>query len=190
MGRTVVSLEFCYDNVLRIHKAATLENLTGQIVLVTNAKSNKPNEIKLVSQEDENVTRQTLKQAVVNRSMNASQDTVETIRLDDLVEYLPRPSLDNATTIIRQQAIMKIDIKGFEPYAFQNASKLFTAVDICVVFMRWEHKVEETRAYVAFIGRMVKFLKERGLQPYAGHQLLTNSWRLWGLNIVWRRPGF
>ena len=36
-----------------------------------------------------------------------------------------------------KQAILKIDIEGFEPFAFQHAAKLFDAIDIQIIFMEW-----------------------------------------------------
>jgi FkbM family methyltransferase len=194
MGRRVISVEPFHDNILRLHKAAKLENLTDNIMLFTNAISNKPNEIKKLTRNQNNIGGQSLwplKDLAINRSMNTSQDKylVETIRLDDLVKYLP-VGINNASTNIRQKAIMKIDIEGFEPYAFQKASKLFDAVDICVMFMEWGHKAQETSTNVALIDEMVTFLKQHGLKPYDDAGLLTRSWSSWSWDIVWRKDGY
>jgi FkbM family methyltransferase len=193
MGRKVISIEPFHDNILRLHKAAKLENLTENIMLFTNAISNKPNEIKKLAKSEENIGGQSLwpwRDLVINRSMNTSKDKylVETIRLDDLVEYLPSRII--ASKNRRQQAIMKIDIEGFEPFAFLKSSRLFDAVDICVIFMEWGNKAKETGTNLALIDGMVKFLRQQGLQPYDYSGILTGNYSSWSWDIVWRKNGY
>jgi hypothetical protein len=128
-----------------------------------------------------------LKDMVISRTANRSQDKylVETIRLDDLVSFLPK----HINTSVRQQAIMKIDIEGFEPYAFQGSLKLFEAVDICVIFMEWGRKIYATKKHVALIDKMIKFLKQRKMQPFNDTILLEGDWDSWGRDIVWKKIG-
>ena len=57
---------------------------------------------------------------------------VETILLDDIIRYLPKNM--NRTY---SKAIMKIDIEGYEPYAFKTAKNLFSLIEIEIIFMEW-----------------------------------------------------
>lgn len=95
MGRDVVCLEPFYENLLRIHKAAKLENLADKIILVKNAVSNKRNEIKKLHQQFGNIGGQSLlnhKNEVYSKQNSSSNDKylVETILLDDIIPYLPK----------------------------------------------------------------------------------------------------
>ena len=38
---------------------------------------------------------------------------------------------------IFKKAVLKIDIEGFEPFAFAHASLLFNTLDIRIIFMEW-----------------------------------------------------
>ena len=53
MGKNVISVEPLYDNLLRIHKAAKLENIQSKIKLFKMALSNKKNEFKLLQDNNE-----------------------------------------------------------------------------------------------------------------------------------------
>ncbi len=137
MARHVMSVEPFRDSILRIHKAAHLEGLTEKITLSTNAVSNKRNEVKKLAKSDDNIGSQSLLPSM-NESFVKPEDSssdkylVETILLDDLVEYLPKPVNSR-----RQQAIMKMDIEGFEQYVLSNATNLFNVLDVNVIFMEW-----------------------------------------------------
>ena len=141
MGRQVLTVEPFYDNVLRIHKAAKSDNTTSLITLITNALSNKRNEIKMLQPNGDNIGGQSLienKNKVVKKEDIMATDPkakyyVETILFDDIVTFLPvKPDGTHY-----KKAIMKIDIEAFEPYAFQHAAHLFDTLDIPIVFMEW-----------------------------------------------------
>jgi FkbM family methyltransferase len=132
-GRDVVCVEPFHDNIIRVHKAANLSNITKKITLIKNAISNTRNEIKQLSNIHNNIGGQSLlnfKDKTFNSTEN-NKYLVETILFDDIVPYLPK----NKEGRPYKQALMKIDIEGFEPYAFQNAQLLFETIDIPIVFM-------------------------------------------------------
>jgi hypothetical protein len=56
---------------------------------------------------------------------------VETILLDDILDYIPK----NREFRKYEKAIIKVDIEGFEPFAFLNARKLFDSIQVQVIFM-------------------------------------------------------
>ena len=113
MGRKVLSVEPFYENVLRIHKAAVMEGLENNILLIQNAVSNKRNEIKRLSAVANNIGGQTLlkdKNVTFARNID-DKHLVETILLDDLIRYLPK---------INEITIVKIDIEGIYCKYFMN----------------------------------------------------------------------
>ena len=63
---------------------------------------------------------------------------VETILFDDIVPYLPYKN--SQTKEKYKQAILKIDIGGFEPYAFECSNLLFESLDLRVIYMHWVSK--------------------------------------------------
>jgi hypothetical protein len=50
-----VTVEPFHDNIIRIHKASTIEKTQKKITLIKNALSNKRNEIKRLSSNDVNI---------------------------------------------------------------------------------------------------------------------------------------
>ena len=103
MGHNVVIIEPFEENILRIHKAVYLEYLQDKVVLVKNAISNKRNEIMLLTKlEEANIGGQTLMNKnnkeqkfwiincrIKNNKLQNNKYLVETILLDDLVDYIP-----------------------------------------------------------------------------------------------------
>lgn len=133
MGRKVLTVEPFYDNIIRIHKASTEAKLQNKIKLIQNALSNKRNEIKRLNPVYNNIGGQSLlenKLKTFNRDPS-DRYLVETIYFDDIVDSLPKNEQGQDFT----NAIMKIDIEGFEPFAFVHAQKLFSKLNINIIFM-------------------------------------------------------
>ena len=112
---------------------------------------------------------------------------VETVVFDDIVSYLP---IKNHSTL--QKAIIKIDIEGFEPYAFENATKLFNKVSVEVVFIEWFHLAKQKDIYDK-IENMINFLLSYELKPYMpeGKTILNvKEWTKWPIDVVWKKDGY
>ena len=188
MGRDVLTVEPFYDNVIRIHKAATQENIQNKITLLKNALSNKRNEIKMLQPDSTNNGGQSLLQ---NKDKTFTKDEnnkylVETILFNDIIPYLPK----NAENKDYKKAILKIDIEGFEPYAFQHADKLFSLLDIPIIFMEWGNLPRQTDAHNLIVD-MINFLYSRDLRPYGNNlPLQKESWLSWPWDIVWKKDGY
>ena len=60
MGLRVLAVEPFYDNILRLHKAASIEKLENKITVIQNAISNKRNEVKMLHQSQDNIGGQSL----------------------------------------------------------------------------------------------------------------------------------
>ena len=187
MGRKVVTVEPFHDNILRIHKAAYLEKTYKNILLIKNAISNKRNEIKLLGSSHNNIGGQSLldhKDKIYKKDEN-NKYLVETILFDDIVPYLP---YKNDTIKERfKKAILKIDIEGFEPFAFEHASLLFDALDIRIIYMEWGNLPKQTNEYDK-IQAMIEFLYLRNYQAFVDNKLLDkNYWTSWPWDIIWKK---
>ena len=58
---------------------------------------------------------------------------VETIWFDDIAGFLPKNTANKSFA----KAILKVDIEGFEPFAFMHAKKLFDSIEVSIIFMEW-----------------------------------------------------
>lgn len=189
LGAKVISIEPFYDNVVRLHKSALQENLSDRIILICNALFDKRNQIKLLNENKQNIGGQSLIQYLDKRfergDLNKNKYFVETILLDDIIDYLPRID-SNKSKLNNKKAIMKIDIEGLEPYVIPMASNLFSILKIQLILMEWGIKLlEPNERYRA--QRLVNFLKVRGFLPYSydNKKLQLNKWINWPLDIYW-----
>ena len=187
----VVTIEPFIDNIYRIHKAARNQSLETKITLIQNAVSNKRNEIKLLAHHPKNIGGQTLmsnRHQVFNQSEKRSNKyLVETILFDDIIPYLPKRSNGSA----HKRAMMKIDIEGFEPYAFQHASKLFDALDIQIIFMEWGEKHKHFSKEIQIVHDMVEFLQKRNFHIYDVQMGdLSADWNTWPQDVIWKKDSY
>lgn len=187
MGRKVVTVEPFYENILRIHKASYLDKTYNNILLIKNAISNIRNEIKKLEPNSNNIGGQSL---LENKDKIFEKDEknpylVETILFDDIVPYLP---YKNAITKEKyKQAILKIDIEGFEPFAFENATLLFDTLDIRIIFMEWGNLPKQVNEHTRIVA-MIDFFHNRNYKAYVNDEVLVkNSWKQWPWDIVWKK---
>ena len=191
-GRKVITVEPFHDNILRLHKASTTDKTQSRITLIKNALSNKRNEIKMLHPNSNNIGGQSL---LENRNRIFSKNDltsdpnakylVETILWDDIVPYIPL----NDDKKKYQNAILKIDIEGFEPFAFQNATKFFETLNILIIFMEWGNFPHNVDIHPV-IEQMIDFLLSRGFVPHGNGNaaLQRENWKTsWSWDIVWRK---
>ncbi|CAF0929306.1 unnamed protein product [Brachionus calyciflorus] len=184
-GREVLAVEPYYENAFRLHKAINLEKLSHKVTLIQNALSDKRFEIKKLSRNDFNIAGQTLlenKNEVFTREdLKKDKYMVETILFDDITDHIPKK--ENGDEY--KKAVMKIDIEGFEPYAFMNAGRLFDRLDIRVIFMEWGNIHPQKDNYYR-IQKMIFFLFERNYQPTGPDGNLDyGDWIHWPWDIIW-----
>jgi FkbM family methyltransferase len=194
MGHTVITIEPFEDNIQRIHKAVYLEQLQDSVVLVKNALSSKRNQILLLSKDSINIGRQTLmnkqnnEQTFFKSDMSTNKYLVETILMDDLIDYIPLNKYGKR----HEKAIIKIDIESFEPHAFSNCTKLFNMYDIRLIFMEWFHLIHY-KELALLINNMLDFFYSYGLEPYSlNYMKLPKKIRYddninWPKDLVWKR---
>jgi hypothetical protein len=86
------------------------------------------------------------------------------------------------------KAILKIDIEGFEPFAFEHAQRLFDRLDIRVILMEWHFMKNNRDLYPCLIEKMLTFLSERKFVPYANDIKLEIKKKLsWPNDIYWMK---
>lgn len=198
------------DHTLRLHKAVVLENLQDKIVLLQNALSDKRGEIKLLekmSDDQFNLGAQRLsrdeKRDYTKADMSTTKNLVETILLDDIVDYVPPRSIFRYLDWVfcgyiywlinigvysfqrsYSKAVMKIDIEGFETYAFLRAAKLFEKLDFRQVYMEWIHASYKE---VNLVTRMIDFFVMRNFTALShdNNALDPKIWTEWPRDMRW-----
>lgn len=182
-GREVVAVEPYVNSVRRLHMAVTLENVTASVVVVQNAVSD-VRTAATVRRTGDNQGDTRIRHGA-EPCMGACSPVVRTVLLDDLLEVCHFG-----------QAIMKIDIQGYEHRAFAHAAALFDSIRVTYIFMEWvlmgKHYVAANHTSVdkVLVKNMLRFLFERDYRPYTlsseGERPLNpDVWGAWPDDIVW-----
>jgi FkbM family methyltransferase len=189
IGRKVLAVEPFYNSYIRLHKAAVKAGTWGNITLVINAVSDKPNEIKYL-QKHTNIGQQSILHGKTydakfknSLSPDKAKHYVPTIVLDDLVNVLPLN--DNQKRFKR--AIMKIDCEAHEPYVFQRASKLFDQIQFCMIFMEWGNLIKKNYPNNER-EQMLGFLYARDFKAHdtAEKPLERENYKKWPIDVIWK----
>ena len=184
LGRNVIAIEPFYENILRIQKAVRIENLENKLILIQNALSDKPNEIKRLRRIKGSIGAQGLfhfKNITFSKeNMKNDKFLVETVTFDDVLEKIWDKKF--------QKVIMKIDIEGFEPFAFKRASKFFEIYQIQIIFMEWAYIVQKKKNYQQLIEDMITLFSKNNLQPFDFDKKLDlKNWQSWPGDVFWKR---
>ena len=188
LGRDVISIEPFEDNILRIHKAAQMENLQKKILVIKNVISNRKNELKVLTSpeiEQNNTGAQRIK--INSLSINHSsifpkvkqKYFVKTILFDDLINYMPAYDC----------TIMKIDIDGFEPYAFQYSENFFKNYNVEFIIMEWGVFANHVKVDESIVENMMRIFVINDLYPFDldENRLRPRFWRQWPLEVIWMK---
>lgn len=197
LDRHIISVEPLYDSLIRLHKSIQLNKIEHQVTLVANAIGVKHERLSLrivdknlgasyLSYLDQLAPPPKRVEKIIDEEHGIAPQVlaeVETITLDDLVAIYP---------IFFKRAILKIDIEGFEAFAFGNASLLFNRTEIPAVYMEFGKLVEMKyhHGMMEAIGSMLKFLRQREYEPYEVNDinhLLFDNWESWPWDVVFRR---
>ena len=118
---------------------------------------------------------------------------MDTIWFDDILDYFPKESTTTlATSATNRKALLKIDIEGFESFAFTHAKKLFDSIEIPIILMEWGFAA--TRVELGpQITLMVDFLVSYKLKPFGEDKnvpLNMQDWTKWPWDIYWIKEGY
>lgn len=239
MGRQVIAVEPLHENLNRLHMASHLESVQSKIVVLANAVSNKRNELTISVQdfniggsyvkETEQVSAQRMRER--KNSFASSSVLVNSILLDDLVDVYDFKinNINNNTNKNNSksknnendsknsggsrdnnnQFVLKIDIEGYEPYAFERASRMFDKLTIVAIFMEFgktlemlneeeeeEKKEKENRhqqqqkekdgknesgnsSYLSRVQSMLAMLRRRNYEPYEANGINKLAYSKW-----------
>ena len=184
-NRKCIAIEPFYDNFIRLHKSAQIENLSNNIILITNGVSDKRGQVKRLQKNDINIGGQGILENEKTKIQNveiALQDkyNLVTVLLNDLINIIP---------IDFNEAIIKIDIENHEMKAFKRIDRLLSRVKINAIIMEWAGKAELPLDDV--IG-FLEFMFSNDYKPKSIQlsDLIKEEWRQWPNDIIWFRNGF
>ena len=182
MGHRVVAVEPLPESLYRLHKAAQLGHTADRIVALENAVADVRTSAEVLDNfENKGDTKIILG---VHGCTGNCVSTVTTIYMDDILEVV------NFTN-----AVIKIDVQGYEHRAFKHASKLLDSIHVEYIYMEWQ----EMRSYypsandydVKTVEAMIQLLLNRDFRPHAldahgAHALDARDWHKWPTDVVWR----
>ena len=207
LNRTVIAVEPLHENLNRMHKAAQLEQVQSKIVAVVNAMSNERYPLK-VNINDNNMGGSYVQNSDISDTENkfapiSSAVIVNGILMDDLVDiynYKIKNSTGNAKikNSGSRKFVMKIDIEGYEPFAFEKSSRFFKTFQVVSIFMEFgkmqmKLNSNETRRmenYLFKVKSMLKMLEELKFEPYevnGFNKLEFKQWREWPWDVFFRQ---
>ena len=187
MGRKTISVEPLTKTVNHFHKSVKLNKFENRITLITNAISNKREKVFFkLNSFNQGGTK------MLPNETKCSHDGCPfswSILMDDVVPLVTERNIF--------KAIMKIDIEGAEHLAFANASQLFTAVHVPLIFMETKFQREFCGAKTAktkdekLSQNMFSFLKQNGFTRVFKAQLKkepldpSSCSRKWPKDVIW-----
>ena len=177
-----MAVEPFYDNILRIHKACRSEDLSRKIILIKNGISNKRNQIMRLVSDKINLGGQYLTNNLVGQNINKKY-LVKTILFDDLITHFPKDS--NGEKF--RKVIIKIDVEGFELFAFEYSKEFFNAYEVITILMEWDKMPSKPTSLHPKVEELISFFKINGLIPYSMdfEPLIENNWKKWPHDIIW-----
>ena len=216
LDRFVIAVEPLHENLNRLHKAAQLEKVESRVVALVNAVSNERAEVK-VSILDFNIGGAFIfEPELENHTDKANEQIsssviVNSITMNDLIEVindkLNNKSLQLSQKQLSKKLVIKLDIEGYEPYAFEQSERLFTEMQVVAVFLEFGKILENLQAlnfdsksvYLKKTKNMLNMFKRHGFEPYeinGINKLEFADWKSWPWDIYLRKcdlvncPGF
>ena len=180
LGRDVVAVEPFQDNILRIHKAAKMQNIQKKITLIKNGISDKRSMNMRLSQDLYNIGGQSLSN--VENNIN-DKYSVRTILFDDMIDYFPKKANSQAYT----KVIIKMDIEGFELKAFENSIEFFRTHEIFAIFMEWDKMKNNPIDQHYKIDNLINsFRVNSKLKPFTTNliSLIETDWKTWPIDVI------
>lgn len=214
-NRNVIAVEPLHDNMIRIHKAAYLENVRANIVALVNAVSNERKQLN-IQLVDDNIGGSFVisdgEAAIVNADNDAltrSSVIVNSIIIDDLVDIIKIKFGSKGLNGQKLKFILKVDIESYEPFAFENATRLFEKFDVVAIYLEIGKILEKLKVYDDFnangdekkskqalysnylskVLNMINMFKTLNYQPYEinGYNMIEyTQWRHWPWDIYLR----
>jgi FkbM family methyltransferase len=205
LNRSVIAVEPLHENLNRMHKAAQLERVQTKIVALVNAVSNERKQLKLSIMDynigGTHVADDDLLDEEEQFQLTSSSVIVNSILLDDLVDVVrvKMPAVvAGADQNGSRKFVLKLDIEGYEPYAFERAEQLFKKLEVVAIFMEIGKMAEKLKkinrahrnTYLVKVKNMFRILTELNYEPYevnGFNKLEYNKWLEWPWDVYFRQ---
>lgn len=180
-GRRVLAAEPLSINLQRFCKSIRMNHLQEKITVVTNALSDRIENVSFGKDQGNIGGTFVLNHKNMAKYSGSSiggryDDVVQTAKIDSFLEL---PGFDF------KKAIMKIDIEGYEHFAFRAAHRFFDQVDIRAVLMEWMWHKSGSES-----GEIVKFFMDRNYEPIdpnTNSKLEIDMAAGWPVDVLWRK---
>ncbi|KAK3582664.1 hypothetical protein CHS0354_031076 [Potamilus streckersoni] len=165
LGHDVVAVEPFNSSFKKLKHGLALNDFPGTIKLLHRALSNKPSLIRMGKNQKFNLGNMQvhIEEDIDARKNVHNNDMVEAITMNDLRKY-----------IHSKQAIVKMDIEGYECKALETSSLLFQELFIPYIFMEWfiirtNIKENDTACPAEDAIKLVNYLVNLGYTPIGYH---------------------
>lgn len=199
LNRTVISIEPVHENLNRIHKAATLEQVQSNIIGLVNAVSNERKQV-TITILDSNMGGSYVRDDMVNASEDANYEPtsfqsviVNSILMDDVLDVIKAKMNSNAS----KKFVLKVDIEAYEPFAFLNSSALFSELKVVGIFLELGKSIEKLKGleklknkdygelYLNNLKSMLKMFKNMNFEPYEMNGFNKLDYAKWKNDWPW-----
>ncbi|CAD5115673.1 unnamed protein product [Dimorphilus gyrociliatus] len=173
LQRPVLSVEPYYPTIRRLHKSIKLGKLEKFVTLVVNPITD-TRETVYFRRSSNNQGDTRISQSKTN-DRGLGPNSSHSILMDDLSDVA------NFT-----EAVMKVDIQGYEMKAFSHSKRFLDKVKIFAIFIEWEF-YRNSKAHPLVPG-FLEEMKARGLKPYSPGRipLALTQWRKWPFDVVFK----
>jgi hypothetical protein len=173
-----------------------MERVQSKIVALVNAVSNERKQLKLSIMDynigGSHVAEEDLLDENERFQLTSSSVIVNSILLDDLVDVY-RVKMPLGGKNASKKVIMKLDIEGYEPYAFEKSQNLFKKLEVVAIFMEIGKMVEKLKTinrknynnYLMKIKNMFRILNELNYEPYEVNGFNKLEYSRWMQDWPW-----
>jgi FkbM family methyltransferase len=183
LGRFVLAIDCFAPNLVRLHRAIQLSNVSDRVVLVQNALFTHSGQSLRLSVDTNNIGGQGIypsrnrsdKHRAQNSLSTKNPYLVKTITFDEILPILLARGI--------RGALMKIDIEGSESFVVESGSRVFDTLDIPFIQMEWKM----VRQYADRVKVILNFFGKRNYNAMTNLcQLLDpQEHKLWPDEIYW-----
>ncbi|KAL3874436.1 hypothetical protein ACJMK2_037448 [Sinanodonta woodiana] len=165
----VLAVEPSNSSFKRLRQGLLLNDFSATIKILNKAVSNKRSYVHMGKNQKLNLGKMHVnsEKDTDDRENALKNEMIETVTMNDLLEY-----------IHVKQAIIKIDIEGYECKAMEMSTAFFKEVFVPFIFMEWliirtNMNSNETACTWTDAKRLVDYLTGLGYTPFAYHPVFT-----------------
>ncbi|KAK3596043.1 hypothetical protein CHS0354_032568 [Potamilus streckersoni] len=167
LDHDVLAVEPFNSSFKRLRQGLRLNDFPASIKLLNKAVSNKRSFVRMGKNQKHNLGNMQVnsEEDIDDRKIALKNDMIETVTMNDLVEY-----------INIKQAIIKMDIEGYECKAMEMSTTFFQEVFVPFIFMEWliirtNMNSNETACTWKDARKLVNYLTGLGYTPFAYHPM-------------------